>query len=920
MVAASVVTVGGAVIALGGNASAAPAYQDNATAGSGQIVTVDNANSITLNGSPAGTLGTNNGVSATNGGSVTLTGSTVNITLTDPYYSGLPTSDPEYNANGFFPKGSSYHPNWDNVKYAGVTANGTGSIVNGDGLTISITQATNGFVSALNGGQVNISNSNITGNLADADEMSYYYGFNSTTGVGIQTILSQGLGSNIALTNDTITTNGYDHNYHSASITAQLEGSISLGGDITVNSHGDKTYGVTAEGWTTGGTIATDPNNPLTLVVTTDGDNSPGIYAGNGDSSANVTLFSSINLDGTDRANSSVTTTGTNSDGVQIDNGASVTLHNITVNANGPDSAALHFTGDQSGIFTGDTVTLNGDIVSEGTGTNTADLQNNSIFNGAATTEGTSTLALGLASGSVWNLNQSSHLTNLTNDNSSIIFDNSGLGRTLTVQNYDTGTNSGSIYFNTQLGDDSSPTDKLVIDGGSATGTTGVYVNNVGGSGAKTTGNGITLIDATNGATTNPDAFSLQNDLRAGFYNYNLYQGGLTPNVSTDYDWFLRSSYRDEAPATAVLPAMSWQIVLSMLPNLHERMPYIDGFIPQAPADKDDRSQASLDSQAHIRNVSLRNDYGAPSLQNALYNPNTKPAQVENVAMFNRRSNTLQSEETPARKGVWARLLGQNLKFQSHDDAGSGFDGNIWGLQAGLEFYAKTKDNGSHQYAGAYLANASSSGDILSNKGKIGSLDLDATSLGLYYTNYSSEGWYLDGIAQYSWLRNIKARTGNETINPDGSSYTFSLEVGKQLYRDRGIILEPQAQLIYSHNSLNDVTLSDNTVIHIDNLNAVTARFGARVFPNPNRGKKLLPWAKANIWHTFSKNSTISSSGVNLETPISGTVGELAAGFSTRPGDNGRGWSFNASLGYLFNLSGADYSGLEGSLGIRKNW
>ena len=544
----------------------------------------------------------------------------------------------------------------------------------------------------------------------------------------------------------------------------------------------------------------------------------------------------------------------------------------------------------------------------------------NTELHGGVATQAGSTLAMNLNNNSSWYIDQNSNLTNLTNDNSSIIFDNTGVGRTLTVQNYDTGANTGSILFNTELGADASPTDQLIIDGGSATGTTGIYVNNAGGAGAQTTGDGIKLIDTINNGTTGTNSFSLQNAVNAGLFDYNLYRGGLTPNATTDNDWFLRSTYRNETPATAALPVMSWQIVLSMLPTLHDRMPYIDGFIPQQPADKDDRSQASLTPQAKVQNAALHNDYGAPTLQNALYNPNSQKPKVQNVAMYDRNNTTLHPEQTPAMKGVWARLLGQNLKFQSHDGAGSGFDGNMWGLQAGLDFYAKTKDDGSRQYAGAYLANASSDGDILSNAGKIGSLNLDATSLGLYYTNYSSQGWYLDGIAQYSWLRNIKARTGSETINPDGSSYTLSLEAGRQLYRDRGVILEPQAQLIYSHNSLDDVTLSDDTVIHIANLNAVTGRFGARIFPNPNRGNNILPWAKANIWHTFTDNSTISSSGVELQTPINGTVGELAAGFSTRPGNDGHGWSFNASLGYLFNLGGADYSGLEGSLGIRKNW
>lgn len=899
MVATSVAAIGGVIMV----------PQARAVTANNTTVTIDATN--TINGAVSldggNTLLEDEGVSAINSGSITMTGSTVTVDQ---------ILDPNGVGNAKFYPHSSDPLNWNNVKYAGVTAKGTGSTVTGDDVTINITNSTNGLVTALNGGTVEISNSNITGNLANDESMAYYYGFTSTTGVGIQTVLSQDANSNVILNNTNITTYGYDHNYHSASITAQLEGTVTLGGNITVNSHGDKTYGVTAEGYTTGGTVTTDPNNPLTLVVTTDGDNSPGIYAGNGGTSANVTVFSSIDLDGTNRDNSSVTTTGTNSDGVQIDNGASVTLHNITVNANGPDSSAVHFTGDQSGTFTGDTVTLNGNITSSETGTNTAKLQNNSIFNGAATTDGSSTLALELQD-STWNLNGNSTIKDLTNYGSHIIFDSNTPFKTLTTTNY-SGTNNSSIVLNTQLGDDNSPTDQLIIDGGSATGTTSLNINSTGSGGAPTTGNGIALVDAINGGTTDVNAFSLQNTLSSGILNYDLYRGGLTPDATTDNDWFLRSSYSDAAVATAATPAISWQIVLSMLPQLHDRFAYVDGLIPQEPSDKDERSQASLNPQVKTQNVALYNNSTTPSLQNALYNPNNQQAQFQKVALAERSS--LQSQQQPPRRGVWARLLGQNLKFQSHDDAGSGFDGNIWGLQAGLDFYAKVKDNGTRQYAGAYLANASSDGDVLNNTGRIGSLDLDATSLGLYYTKYSPEGWYLDGVAQYSWLRNIKARTGSETIEPNGSSYTLSLEAGKQLYRDRSIILEPQAQLIYSHNSLDDVTLSDDTVIHIANLNAVTGRFGARVFPNPNRGNKLMPWASANVWHTFSNNSKISSSGVDLQTPIGGTVGELAAGLSTRPGNDGRGWSFNASLGYLFNLSGADYSGLKGSLGLRKNW
>ena len=98
----------------------------------------------------------------------------------------------------------------------------------------------------------------------------------------------------------------------------------------------------------------------------------------------------------------------------------------------------------------------------------------------------------------------------------------------------------GSMAINTFLGGDGSPSDRLVINGGAATGSTSVHVTNVGGPGALTTANGILVVDAISGATTSPGAFSLSNpELRAGAFDYRLFQGGVSGSPN---DWFLRST------------------------------------------------------------------------------------------------------------------------------------------------------------------------------------------------------------------------------------------------------------------------------------------------------------------------------------------------------------------------------------------
>jgi type V secretory pathway adhesin AidA len=74
---------------------------------------------------------------------------------------------------------------------------------------------------------------------------------------------------------------------------------------------------------------------------------------------------------------------------------------------------------------------------------------------------------------------------------------------------------SGRVLLDTFLAGDGSPSDLLVIDGGTATGITALDITNIGGLGAETTGSGILVVDAINGATTD-NAFVLAGPVVAG--------------------------------------------------------------------------------------------------------------------------------------------------------------------------------------------------------------------------------------------------------------------------------------------------------------------------------------------------------------------------------------------------------------------
>ena len=156
-----------------------------------------------------------------------------------------------------------------------------------------------------------------------------------------------------------------------------------------------------------------------------------------------------------------------------------------------------------------------------------------------------------------------------------------GAADTLTIVGNYVGT-GGTLKLDTVLGADGSPSDKLVIDAGTASGTTGLQVVNLGGAGALTTGNGIPVIIAQNGGTTDAGAFSLAAPVAAGPFAYLLFRG---PNGAGTADeensWYLRSQlvspdgsiplYRPEAAMYAALPGMARALGLTTLGTFHER-------------------------------------------------------------------------------------------------------------------------------------------------------------------------------------------------------------------------------------------------------------------------------------------------------------------------------------------------------------
>ena len=205
----------------------------------------------------------------------------------------------------------------------------------------------------------------------------------------------------------------------------------------------------------------------------------------------------------------------------------------LTVKTNSGNTQAVLYAANNGKIDVRNSVVdFKGDIISNNGAGITMNIKNGSEWEGASYVRNSSTTDISM-SGTTWLMSGDSTITNLELTGNSAVYLNSDpvagtfTPWTLTIANNFNGDNS-TIIFNTQLEDDNSLTDRLVIQGDTS-GTTKVQVRNAGGSGAQTI-NGIELISV--GGNSN-GKFVQDGRIVAGAYDYFLGRGdGTVTDIS----------------------------------------------------------------------------------------------------------------------------------------------------------------------------------------------------------------------------------------------------------------------------------------------------------------------------------------------------------------------------------------------------
>jgi outer membrane autotransporter protein len=806
----------------------------------------------------------------------------------------------------------------------------------GSGLTINLNgvgvagQAGSTGVVAFNGGNIFLQNLTVTGSNAAAGVWAAPNSVVTLTGTNTININSEQNRTFYTLqTANLVTPNGPVGSSFSATSAIPISGLYAPGG--TINSTGttiNVTTGNGAAGADVGfsGLINMDSNT----IVTT-GASSFGVRVDSGtvigrDSSVTTSgggaaLFFNFGPGLIDLTNSTVLATGANTvalsslnltaagmDTVHLTGGSLISNASTAVEAQGPlnlttsgavvtggggtlletfantvQPTAVNFTASQGSQLTGDA------IVNAATTANIS-LLTASRWEGAAF----NVTNVNVDPTSIWTVTASSTVSQTVSNSGLIQFtppvgDPTQLAsfKTLTTANYI--GSGGTLGLNTFLGTDGSPSDRLVINGGSAGGNSLLRITNAGGLGALTTGNGILVVDTINGGTTVPGTFALSGRVAAGPYDYTLFRSSV--DASNDQAWYLRSTINCTLSPTDPLCTAP-------------------GFGPATP---DFRPETSL--YAAIPSMALL--YGRTLLDTLHERVGDEEADLRN-----------QPRQNGVATGAWGRVIGQHGNNEGDPlgifGSGPKFDYNIGAFQGGQDLLRRDGTDGSRDHAGLYAAIGLLTGDVTHfDRTFAGANNLNGYSIGGYWTHFGATGWYLDAILQGTWYDVRSASTSLPALTTNGWGFASSLEAGYPIKLGYGFIVEPQAQIVYQNVSLGD---SGDTaaIVQFRNADSLAARIGARIARtwalDDTQLRSITAWIRPSFWNEFRGDPQTLFSSATGPIPFQSDLGGSWFEFNT--GVDAKitaATSLFGSAGYQVSTNG-NMTAYNGKGGLRVAW
>ncbi|WP_370968010.1 AIDA repeat-containing protein [Enterobacter wuhouensis] len=445
-------------------------------------------------------------------------------------------------------------------------------------------------------------------------------------------------------------------------------------------------------------------------------------------------------------------------------------------------------------------------------------------------------------SSSTWNITGDSLVGTLSHaGNISFTHQEGGAPHTLTVTNLK--GNGGTIALNTVLGDSSSPTDKVIIDGGQATGNTHLVIMNRGGLGAQTTGSGIAVVKAVNGATTGTGAFDMKSGVMAGAYKYSLYR-------NADQSWYLTSKLN--------MPG-------GQPPQIGTTDPTD---VTPGGGHNDNEHHAGNNYRGAMWN------YAALATQSMDYD-----------GMVAGTADTRRQYQAGDNSQLWGRIGAGQLRHAGNLLSGETPEstGAYSFLQLGSDVWQKSTSTSAWR-AGIYGAAGLMNNDIYLDNGQRAGNNRDTVYTGgLYLSGESTNGLRMDSIVQMSHHSLSADPRDGTTLSTSGTGWLASVEGGWTFNVGSNLMLEPQLQYTAQGLNLND---SHDGVANLSwsSSHRQKVRAGLK-FGKPSvqsAEDKSVPvswWVTPSVTHGFGGSS-------HMQAGVNGVEGSQV-GFSSDQGGTG---------------------------------
>lgn len=696
--------------------------------------------------------------------------------------------------------------------------------------------------------------------------------------------------------------------------TGQSGSSILLGNDATIETSGASSTGIYAAS-----SSKTELGNNATITV--NGVSAHAVYSTN--ATVNLGENATINVNSSAKAASySKAPRGlyaTSRGAINLAGGAAITM------AGDHSNESYAISTETGGIVDGSTggrFLIDGDLHAAGATAATSSLpqQNstiklnmtdNSLWSGASyitsATAGTGVISLQM-SDAIWNMTNSSTLTDLTLNGGSVVNFGHADGepwQTLTINEDFTG-NGGKLVFNTVLNDDTSETDKLKVLGNTA-GNAFVAVNNIGGTGAQTI-EGIEIIEV---AGNSDGTFEKAGRIVAGAYDYNVVQKGS--------NWYL----------TSFIPAP---------PDPEDPDP-VDPHDPD-PVDPDPVDPIDPDPVDPVDPIIPEPEEPvAPPVTEQQYRPEAGSYLANNYAantlfmtrLHDRLGETQYVDMLTGEKKVtslWMRNVGAHTRFKD----GSGqlkTQSNSYVMQLGGDLAQWSSDGLDRWHLGAMAGYANSQNRTQSSlTGYHSRGQVTGYSVGLYGTWYANDadktGTYVDTWALYNWFDNKVMGQEQAAEKYKSSGITASVEAGYSFKlgesERNSYWLQPKAQVVWmdvqadSHREANGTRVKDNT-----DGNLMT-RLGVKAFINGHnaiddgKSREFQPFVEAN-WIHNTQTTSVKMDDVSNDMRGTKNIGELKVGVEGQITPRLNVWS-NVSQ----QVGDKGYSDTRGMLGVKYNF